>query len=239
MLTLAICFCFLPTNVFAATISRTKYIWTGNNHLNYASLTYNTKGYSSKRTTSNLAAWETDGNSRVFCVEPTVKFNQNSISGYTKITSDREFSKLTKKNKHRWDVYPDLEHLKKVFSCWDDNDASIMATQAIVWELVTEERDNLDASKILNDNYTPYQSNGSVYGNQSGITSLYSLISKRKNVYNAYKAVLRCAARFKEHVSFTKTTTSAAYNNPLRIDGNFTAATETKAAKRAESRRSP
>ena len=230
MLTLAICFCFLPTNVFAATISRTKYIWTGNNHLNYASLTYNTKGYSSKRTTSNLAAWETDGNSRVFCVEPTVKFNQNSISGYTKITSDREFSKLTKKNKHRWDVYPDLEHLKKVFSCWDDNDASIMATQAIVWELVTEERDNLDASKILNDNYTPYQSNGSVYGNQSGITSLYSLISKRKNVYNAYKAVLRCAARFKEHVSFTKTTTSAAYNNPLRIDGNFTAATETKAA---------
>ena len=230
MLTLAICFCFLPTNVFAVTISRTKYIWTGNNHLNYASLTYNTKGYSSKRTTSNLAAWKTDGNSRVFCVEPTVKFNQNSISGYTKITSDREFSKLTKKNNHRWDVYQDLEHLKKVFSCWDDNDASIMATQAIVWELVTEERDNLDASKILNDNYTPYQSNGSVYGNQSGITSLYSLITKRTKVYNAYKAVLRCAARFKEYVSFTKTTTSAAYNNPLRIDGNFTAATETKAA---------
>ena len=155
MLILAICFCFLPTNVFAATISRTKYIWTGNNHLNYASLTYNTKGYSSKRTTSDLAAWKTDGNSRVFCVEPTVKFNQNSISGYTKITSDSEFSKLTKKNNHRWDVYQDLEHLKKVFSCWDDNDASIMATQAIVWELVTEERDNIDASKILNDNYTP------------------------------------------------------------------------------------
>ena len=230
MLTLAICFCFLPTNVFAATISRTKYIWTGNNHLNYASLTYNTKGYSSKRTTSDLAAWKTDGNSRVFCVEPTVKFNQNSISGYTKITSDSEFSKLTKKNNHRWDVYQDLEHLKKVFSCWDDNDASIMATQAIVWELVTEERDNIDASKILNDNYTPYQSNGSVYGNQSGITSLYSLITKRTKVYNAYKAVLRCAARFKEPVSFTKTTTSAASNNPLRIDGNFTAATETKAA---------
>ena len=230
MLTLAICFCFLPTNVFAATISRTKYIWTGNNHLNYASLTYNTKGYSSKRTTSNLAAWKTDGNSRVFCVEPTVKFNQDSISGYTKITSDSEFSKLTKKSNHRWDVYPDIEHLKKVFSCWDDNDASIIATQAIVWELVTEERDNLDASKILNDNYTPYQSNGSVYGNQSGITSLYSLITKRTKVYNAYKAVLRCAARFNETISFTKTTASSAASKPQKIDGSFTAATETKAA---------
>ena len=230
MLTLAICFCFLPTNVFAATISRTKYIWTGDKHLNYASLTYNTKGYPSKRTTSNLAAWKTDGNSRVFCVEPTVKFNQDSISGYTKITSDSEFSKLTKKNNHKWNVYPDIEHLKKVFSCWDDNDASIMATQAIVWELVTEERDNIDASKILNDDYTPYQANGSVYGNQSGITSLYSLIKARTKVYNAYKAVLRCAARFKEPVSFTKTTTSAASNNPQRIDGNFTAATATKAA---------
>lgn len=230
MLTLAICFCFLPTNVFAATISRTKYIWTGNNHLNYASLTYNTKGYSSKRTTSNLAAWKTDGNSRVFCVEPTVKFNQDSISGYTKITSDSEFSKLTKKSNHRWDVYPDIEHLKKVFSCWDDNDASIIATQAIVWELVTEERDNLDASKILNDNYTPYQSNGSVYGNQSGITSLYSLITKRTKVYNAYKAVLRCAARFNETISFTKTTASSAASKPQKIDESFTAATETKAA---------
>lgn len=232
ILLIVICFLLLPTYASAAvTINRTKHIWTGDNHLNYASLDYNTKGASNTRHTSDLAIWKTSGGVNVFCVEPTVRFDSNSISGYDEIDTDEEFQTLTTPS-HKWDVYGDIPHLKKVFSCWDDNDASLMATQAIVWELVSEERANIDRSKILKDNYTPYESDGSIYGNKSGITSLYELISARSKIYSAYKSVLRCAARFDETPSFSYTTDSNARkdSNKKKLDGTFTPATDSKSA---------
>lgn len=231
LLLIVICFLLLPTYASAVTIERTKHIWTGSNHLDYASLDYNTKGASNTRHTRDLAIWKTSGGVNVFCVEPTVRFDSNSISGYDEIDTDKEFQTLTTPS-HKWDVYGDIPYLKKVFSCWDDNDASLMATQAIVWELVSEERANIDRSKILKDNYTPYESDGSVYGNRSGITSLYELISERTKIYNAYKSVLRCAARFDETPSFSYTTDSNARkdNNKKKLDGSFTPATDSKAA---------
>lgn len=232
LLLMVICFCLLPIYVSAVTLERTKHIWTGENHLNYASLDYNTKGAGNTRHTSDLAIWKTSGGVNVFCVEPTVRFDSNSISGYDEIDTDSEFQTLTTSGNspHKWDVYGDIPYLKKVFSCWDDNDASLMATQAIVWELVSEERANIDRSKILNDDYKPYESDGSVYGNRSGITSLYELISDRTKIYNAYKSVLRCAARFDETPSFSYELDSKAKSNKKKLDGSFTPATADKAA---------
>ena len=232
-LAFTICFCFLPTTVFAVKITRTNDIWTGAKNLNYSNDSYHTKQGNGNlsRETRYLVKWETDGDSRVFCVEPTVRFDKDSISGYTKITEEKDFKTLTTKNGHQWNVYPDISYLKQVFSCWNDNDASIIAAQAIVWELVTEERAAITASKILNDNYKPYMHNGNVYGaNRSDITSLYELIEKRPKVYDEYKSVLRCAARFSESVSFTNISEVKAASNPKQIDESFTPATETAPA---------
>lgn len=231
LLLIIICFSFIPNYVSATTINRTKKIWTGKSHLNYASVDYNTKGVSYKRHTSDLVIWKTSGGVNVFCVEPTVRFDKDSIGGYEEIDTDEDFKTLTTPS-HKWDVYGDISNLKKVFSCWDDNDASLMATQAIVWELVTEERSSIDKSKILNDDYKPYESDGSFYGAGSNITSLYELISTRDKIYNAYKSVLRCAARFDETPSFSYTSASDAAkdSNKKKIDGTFTPATENTAA---------
>lgn len=232
-LAFTICFCFLPTTVFAVKITRTNQIWTGNEHLNYRNYSYHTKQGNANlsRETRYLVKWETDGNSRVFCVEPTVRFDKDSISGYTKITEEKDFKTLTTENGHQWNVYPDISYLKQVFSCWNDNDASIIAAQAIVWELVTEERADITASKILNEDYNPYMHNGNVYGaNRSDITSLYELIKGKKDVYKEYKSILRCAARFSEKVSFTNISESKAASSPKQIDGSFTPATETSPA---------
>lgn len=224
ILILVICFCIFPDFTSALTIKHSKK-WTAsveNNGLGFASENYWTKGYSSNpRNTKYLGGFRITNDSntkasedRVFCVEPGILFpDSSSVSGYS---ATKEAP--TKTGEYTWDVKGDEEHLKKVLSCWTENTESIVATQAIVWELVSEERDGINATEILgNGDYVPHKSDGTTYGNESGVTSLYELIKKHKDLYEAYKSVLRCSARFNVTPSFSDELDETARSSPSKL----------------------
>ncbi len=204
LFTFIICLCLFPSITFAETITQ-KTIWnraTSSGGLGFSNQTYNTKGYG-ERQTKYLGGWNLDsGNgSRVFCVEPGTAFPTNgTVSGYTSTTTAPNGN---------WDISGDVVHLEKVLSCWSNNSNSITATQAIVWELISEERSSINASQIFSGDYTPYQSDGTVYGN-SNRPSLFMRIKAHSDTYAAYKAVLRCAARFNIKPSFSYESDSTA-----------------------------
>ena len=189
-----LCFCIFPRNTYALTAKFTKK-WTST--LGLSNQTFNTKGASYTRETKNVGGFWVEDKGRVFCVEPGAKFTPASgITGYSEGTTAPTSSG------HLYDVSGDVEHLKKILSCWHEETSSIIAEQALVWELVTEERSSINATDILGGTYKPKMSDGKVYGDNSGVTSLYERIyalrndSKGKNIYSEYKAILRCAARF-------------------------------------------
>lgn len=194
-----------PISISAESIKQTT-IWNrsiSNGGLGLGDVTYSTKGYG-KRQTRYLGGWKlTTGNEkRVFCVEPGTAFPTNStVPGYSETSSVPN---------GKWNISDDVENLEKVLSCWSNNNESITATQAIVWELISEERANINANQILGGDYTPYQSDGSVYGNGSGVTSLYERIKSQSSIYSEYQAVLRCAARFNIKPSFSYDSDSTA-----------------------------
>lgn len=209
LLLLVTCFCFLPIYVSADTISHVKNIWD-------SSGTYYTKGHDNERYLNQISKWKDENDKRVFCVEPTKRFDKTSISGY-KSTTDYENIKL---KYSYWHLAENIGDLEKVFSCWNNNNDNLIATQALAWELVTEERASIDKTKILKDDYTPYMSNGKVYDK----TTLYKKIKDKTSVYNAYKAILRCAARFDEYPSFTYVGDLEARKHIQQINGSFTPA---------------
>lgn len=221
-LILIISFCIFPNFIFAVSIKHSKK-WTAsveNNGLGFNSVSYYTMGYG-ERLTKNMGGFRIiddkdtkASQDRVFCVEPAVKFViSGTVSGY-KATKTAP----TTSDGYHWNVSGDEEHLKKVLSCWTENTESIVATQAIVWELVSEERDGINATEILgNGDYTPHKSDGSVYGNQNGITSLYERIKGHKDLYEAYKSVLRCAARFNVTPSFSNESDETAKSSPSKL----------------------
>lgn len=197
-ITILFVFCLAPSTVFAAKITNTT-LWSsyGNNsgNLGYAQVYYYTKGLNHQRESKYIPSFYDNDNSKyVFCIEPGATFKSNtSISGYS-IGSSKP------KLPNGWSIKED--ELKKVLSCWNSeyaegNNASVVAEQILVWELVTGERYNINATKILGGDYAPYQSNGTRYlASDSSKKTLYDLVSARSTVYNAYKAILRCAARF-------------------------------------------
>ena len=180
---------------------------------------------STNPTGSNTGGCE---NARWFCVEPGTPLENNSRVTKAYITDTAP----TVSNGWSWDVAGDATHLKKVLSCWYNNNYSVIATQAIVWEIITEERSTILTNKILNDkNYKPYLKDGSsTFGSKSGITSLYEIFSnsgsgsekisnstKRKNLYKAYKEVLECAARFNKMPSKAYDSDTSSANNPIKL----------------------
>ena len=210
--------CCFPLSIKAVSIKHNT-IWTASDGLGLSDQTYYTNGYG-ERHTKYLGGWNlTSGsNTRLFCVEPGAAFPTNgTVSGYSETSTVPD---------GRWDISGDVTHLEKVFSCFYNNDTSVMATQAIVWELVSEERTNLDASKILSGDYTPYMADGSVYGSRAGITSLYERIRQHSNLLSAYQSVLRCAARFNVTPSFAKTSDSSARSS-AQILTNYDDETQT------------
>ena len=207
------CICLFPTVVFAESIKHTT-IWsrkTSNNGLGLSNTTYYTKGYG-ERQTKYLGGWRLSGGDgdRVFCVEPGTQFPTNgTVSGYSSTTNASDVDGT-------WDVSGDVTHLKKVLSCWNNNSESITAAQAIVWEIISEERADIDENKIFSGDYTPYQSDGTVYGTSSR-PSLFSRIKTKSSVYNEYKAVLRCAARFNLKPSFSYESDSTAKSSAVLL----------------------
>lgn len=204
-----------------------KKLWTPKNELNYDNQNYYTKGYhSNPRQTKYLGGWtivEDEDTKRVFCVEPGVQFpSDDTVEGYTSTVDPAD---VPKSSGATWDVAGDVEELKKVLSCWSNNNYSIISTQAIVWELISEERYKIEHKKILKGDYKPYyhvkDEEYDVYGDvvkdEDGnlIPTLYKLIKgKGDDFFNEYKKVLRCAARFNLTPSFSFKTASEAKASP-------------------------
>lgn len=222
LLIFLICFSVFPGFVSALSIKHSKK-WTTsteNNGLGFDNVTYYTMGYGARETKYIGGFRITDDDNtkaskdRVFCVEPAVKFPASStVSGY-KATETAP----NKNDGYHWDVANDEEALKKVLSCWSENTESIVATQAIVWELVSEERDGINATEILGKgDYVPHKSDGTTYGEANKITSLYERIKDHGDLYNAYKSVLRCAARFNVTPSFSEESDSTAGSKPSQL----------------------
>ena len=182
---------------------------------------------------------------RWYCIEPGVPLESgNQIKGASIFNPvDNDSQRLSgDSSKWTWSISKAKENkLDKVLSCWyfgsnknnDDNYYSIMATQVITWEIVTEERYNILTNKILasSPNYAPYLKDGkSTFASKSGITSLYEIISntgsgkgkagnetKRKKLYQAYKEVLSCAARFDKNPSKSYTAKNNSTSNPVNL----------------------
>lgn len=175
-------------------------------------------------------------NARWFCVEPGTPLESGSKVTKAYITDTAP----TTQNGWSWDVSGDATHLSKVLSCWYNNSYSVIATQAIVWEIISEERSTILTDKILsNKDYKPYLKDGSsTFGSKSGMTTLYEIFSnsgsggkitnstKRKNLYKAYKEVLECAARFNKTPSKTYTNKESSTKNPIKLT-NYNAKTQT------------
>lgn len=219
-----ICFCIFPSVVSAIDITH-RTIWTrpqSDGGLGFGDTNYYTKGYSGNpRLTKYLGGWRLGSGDRVFCVEPGVQFKTNSTQSNYKETTNANDVDGT------WDVSGDTEHLKKVLSCWSNNVESIMSTQAIVWEIISEERSDINATEILGGDYAPRQSNGTIYGNNSDVTTLYELIKdKGGNLFNEYKSVLRCASRFNLTPSFSYESDSSAKSSP-KVLSNYDDETQT------------
>ncbi|HIU40511.1 MAG TPA: hypothetical protein IAB68_04345 [Candidatus Aphodocola excrementigallinarum] len=200
-----------PLSTKAVSITN-KTLWAD---LGYSDATYSTRGYG-ERHARYIGRWRTNesGTPNVFCAEPGADFRSNStVSGYSNPQSDPP-------DDGQWvsGITSSVEDLEKVMSCWTNSNANTVATQGIIWELISNERDEINANEILKGDYRPYMSNGSVYGNQSGVNSFYELIdSGHSAVFNQYKAVLRCAARFNVTPSFATSSEVPNNSNTLQL----------------------
>ena len=158
------------------------------------------------------------GNQRVFCAEPT---KLHGTSGYDITNSyDTAINKLDS----QWKAgFTNQEDLKKVLSCWSDNNNSLVATQSILWEIIAEERSSIDANKILNGDYTPYMSDGKTFKAKTGKNPISGILcpggvnNDTSSLCKAYQATLRCAARFNVAPSFSKSSQSSAKSNALKL----------------------
>ncbi len=191
---IGICFLFMfPITISAATIKNTV--------LGYGSHNYYTKGISVQRNTTHLARWNLSSGERVFCVQPTRTFHDgDTVSGYTPTTNAPETWKGL-------NVGAAEDDLKKVLSCWDDSNNSIVAAQAIIWELVSGERSSIDARRIFAGTIAPSPGQSK--------TSLYNVIhNSYRNIEKQYESILRCAARFNITPSFAYESQKVASENP-------------------------
>ena len=135
-----------------------------------------------------------DGNTRLFCVDPPRLHG----TSYTKTSShNEEFKKrmgnsgwYTRMRKH-------IEDIQKILSCRTDNANGSAAAQALIWELVSDERDGLSdyVGKILKNK--DYKTNSI-----ANFVPIYSRLSD--GVKDYYKSTLRCAARYDIKPSFAE-----------------------------------
>lgn len=215
---ITILFLLLPISVLAVGIDDES-ICKNCSSDSYYTNKYKTNGSYRARDLRNIKGFTT-GNQRLFCVEPT-KLHANS--GYTRTSS---FNEAYSKVDSIWkDGFNDLDDLKKVLSCWSNNDDSIAATQLILWELISEERSKIDENTILKrGDYAPYMSDGKTFKSKTGKNQSYDVING--NLYEEYKSTLRCAARFNINPSFAYSAQSRAVSNPYVLT-NYDDTTQT------------
>lgn len=220
-------FIILPINIKAFSI-RYSSKWTApknSNGLNLKSTKYKLNGIKQERNTAYIGGFRIQhndnpkaGTDRAFCVQPQVHFDlHNDVSGYSKYTpSTSVYNKLDTKS---WlHVKSHEDDLKKVLSCWSENTESVVSEQVIVWELVTNERTKIDYKRNLTGTYAPQNNNSK---------SLNKLIkSTGGDFYEAYKSILRCAARFDVKPSFTESTKSSAESKAKELS-NYDDSTQT------------
>lgn len=239
--TLIISLSFGIVKVNAGQISQ-RYLWCDS--LGLDDKTYNTRlsdGSSMSRQTRYIGTFTDNFTTQSqfgnvwFCVEPGIPLESgHKISDVN--NGNISYDPPSRGGNWKWNINNPSD-LERVLSCWYHNDYSKAATQTITWEIVTQERYSIDAKDILtNKNYQPYMYGGSVFGNKSGVTSLYEIISgsvksssgaepNRKKLYQAYIEALSCAARFKVYPSNSYINTSLAQKNAVKMN-SYNASTE-------------
>lgn len=211
-----LCSVFFPLNVSAYNITDGE-ICANCNDSAYYTNKYQDNGSYKPRNIQNMNGFK-QGGQRLFCIEPT---KLHGTSGYSR-TNDYDVAKG--KLDSEWKAgFSNLDDLKKVLSCWSDSNNSIVATQAIVWEIIAEERYNINANKILNGDYTPYMSDGKTFKSKSGKNPISGVLcpkgvnSDNSSLCNSYRSVLRCAARFNIVPSFSYESSASALSNAYKL----------------------
>ena len=164
-----------------------------------------------------------DDTSRVFCIQP----GQEYKAGNEYTTEYKSVSKTAAKNQMKnsthaskeWTLTDEkIENIKKVNSCYytlknvgeskkNNHYASVLAAQAIIWELVTNERTNFDSiepDKLLSKTYSLYSRiNSAKFENGKTATI----------VKTEYEAIVKCAKRFEYKPTAAKNKQSLKYKN--------------------------
>lgn len=195
-----------PNKILAATIKADS-ICTGCD-----SKEYNIKGYTGCSQKGKLCIMNAskmhgykDGDTRLFCVDPTRKHGT-----YYTASEDYKGNFKTRMNNTYYynNMVNHLADIQKILSCRTAGQDGSAAAQALIWELVSNERNGLPSyvNKILkNKDYKTNKINGFI--------PIYSRLDSDVKKY--YHSTLRCAARYNIIPSFASS--SQAYAKPIKL----------------------
>lgn len=195
-----------PNKILAATIKADS-ICTGCD-----SKEYNIKGYTGCSQKGKLCIMNAskmhgykDGDTRLFCVDPTRKHGT-----YYTASEDYKGNFKTRMNNTYYynNMVNHLADIQKILSCRTAGSDGSAAAQALIWELVSNERNGLPSyvNKILkNKDYKTNKINGFI--------PIYSRLDSDVKKY--YHSTLRCAARYNIIPSFASS--SQAYAKPIKL----------------------
>lgn len=173
---------------------------------------YNIKGYTGCSQKGKLCIMNAskmhgyiDGDTRLFCVDPTRKHG----TSYTASEDYKGNFKTRMNNTYYYNnMVSHLADIQKILSCRTANQDGSAAAQALIWELVSNERNGLPSyvNKILKNK--DYKTNSI-----SGFIPIYSRLDSDVKKY--YHSTLRCAARYNIIPSFASS--SQAYAKPIKL----------------------
>ena len=201
----------IPSKVLANTITVDK-ICTDCSNEYYNILGYKINGryaymYLNKNDSYRMHGYK-DGDTRLFCVDPTRKHgtSYNPTNTYDGTFKERMYSSQWYNN-----MKAHLADIQKMLSCRTAGQDGSAAAQALIWELVSNERNGLPnyIEKILKkDNYKT--------ASIEGFQPIYDRLSTKVKGY--YKSTLRCAARYNINPSFSSLSQA---NAPLYKLSNY------------------
>lgn len=197
-----------PNKILAATIKADS-ICTGCSEEYYNILNYKINGryaymYLNKSDSYRMHGYK-DGDTRLFCVDPTRKHG-------TSYTADKIYNGTfkTRMDSSGWysRMVSHLADIQKILSCRTAGPDGSAAAQALIWELVSNERNGLPSyvNKILKNK--DYKTN-----KIDGFIPIYSRLDSDVKKY--YHSTLRCAARYNIIPSFASS--SQAYAKPIKL----------------------
>ena len=197
-----------PNKILAATIKADS-ICTGCSEEYYNILNYKINGryaymYLNKSDSYRMHGYK-DGDTRLFCVDPTRKHG-------TSYTADKIYNGTfkTRMDSSGWysRMVSHLADIQKILSCRTAGPDGSAAAQALIWELVSNERNGLPSyvNKILKNK--DYKTN-----KIDGFIPIYSRLDDDVKKY--YHSTLRCAARYNIMPSFASS--SQAYAKPIKL----------------------